>query len=93
MHVIASCPNFTTTNSNGEYDRLEDDVLVGGLMQGPDPAHYLVPEKPGIGVELDHDRVGKYHEYYLEHVHRKNIERDTENHYYGAMQLRSYLKN
>ena len=91
LHMIASTANCTLANQGSEYEKLEDDVLVGGKLnkQGPWCA---VPEKPGIGVELDPNRMAKYHEYYMKEVYEKGFERETENHYYGAMYLRPYFK-
>jgi len=62
-HVIASTPNFLHANQG--YGALLADDVVGG----PGPLPYVdgclvVPERPGIGVELDRDRVGRYAELY-----------------------------
>lgn len=92
LHMIAATANCTLANQGSEYDKLEDDVLAGGKLnkQGP---WCDVPEGPGIGVALDPERMSKYHEYYIKEVLEKGFERETENHYYGAMHLRPYFKN
>ncbi|MCC7354123.1 MAG: mandelate racemase/muconate lactonizing enzyme family protein [Anaerolineae bacterium] len=66
MHLIASTPNFTLANQSG-YRELADDVIKGGLMSFRDGCMTL-PEKPGIGVELDQEKVNHYARYYQEHV-------------------------
>jgi L-alanine-DL-glutamate epimerase-like enolase superfamily enzyme len=57
-HVIASTPNFLYANQSYAA-LLADDVIAGGA-----PEYYngglSVPEHPGIGVELDPDRVERY---------------------------------
>lgn len=61
MQVIASSTNFILDNQTYNH-LLTDDLLVsnprfqGGKLQ--------LPELPGIGVELDHDKVEKYAELY-----------------------------
>jgi L-alanine-DL-glutamate epimerase-like enolase superfamily enzyme len=59
VHVIASTPNFVCANQ-AYASFLADDVLAGA---GPLP--YVdgcleVPQRPGIGVDLDPDRVTRY---------------------------------
>jgi L-alanine-DL-glutamate epimerase-like enolase superfamily enzyme len=60
LHVICSTPNFLYANQ-AYTSLLADDVLAG------DPLHYrdgtlAVPTGPGLGVELDPDRVARYAE-------------------------------
>jgi L-alanine-DL-glutamate epimerase-like enolase superfamily enzyme len=62
VHVMASTPNFTYANQS-YASLLADDVLVGGPLPYRDGA-LAVPERPGIGVELDADRVERYSELY-----------------------------
>ncbi len=61
-HVIATCPNATLANQT-HYSLLDDDVIVGGPPAFLDGGLTL-PEAPGIGVELDEDRVAEYAELY-----------------------------
>lgn len=61
-HVLASTANFVPA-SQSYGSLLADDVIAGG------PPDYVggsleVPSEPGIGVTLDEDRVGRYHELY-----------------------------
>lgn len=64
MHIMASTPNFTLANQ-AYVAFLSDDIIVGGLP------HYdgdclTVSRKPGIGVELDPDKVERYARLYRE---------------------------
>jgi L-alanine-DL-glutamate epimerase-like enolase superfamily enzyme len=59
MHVMASTPNFVYANQS-YASFLADDVVAG-----PSPLPYVdgcleVPRQPGIGVELDPERVARY---------------------------------
>lgn len=57
LQVVASTPNFVYANDT-YYPQLSDDIikppfeLVDGYME--------VPDKPGLGVELDEEKVAKY---------------------------------
>lgn len=88
MHLIASCPNFILANQSG-YDSLIDDVIMGGRLEFKDGCMDL-PEKPGIGVELDPQRVEKYHAAYEENV--KGKEPPSEVPLYRFMSYRNYFK-
>ena len=63
VHVMASTPNFLYANQ-GYGSFLADDVIAG---DGPLPyrnGRLTVPDQPGIGVDLDPERVGTYAELY-----------------------------
>lgn len=65
LHVIASTPNFLVANQ-GYASFLADDIV-----RDASPLPYVdgcleVPAAPGIGVELDADRVQRYAELYRE---------------------------
>ncbi|MGH3474401.1 MAG: mandelate racemase/muconate lactonizing enzyme family protein [Aeromicrobium sp.] len=63
VHMMASTPNFLYANQ-GYGSFLADDVITGA---GPLPYEngcLTVPDRPGIGVELDAERVAKYAELY-----------------------------
>lgn len=57
-HVIASTPNFLYANQS-YASLLADDVITGGAPNYVDGC-LDVPTAPGIGVELDRDRVERY---------------------------------
>jgi L-alanine-DL-glutamate epimerase-like enolase superfamily enzyme len=65
LHVIASTTNFLYANqAYGSF--LADDVLAGVTTLPYADGHLAVPDGPGLGVELDPDKVGRYHELYGE---------------------------
>jgi glucarate dehydratase len=60
LHLGAVIPNLTFA-ADAHYHHLVDDVIEGGKLQychGAIP----VPTGPGLGVKLDRNRVGEYHE-------------------------------
>jgi L-alanine-DL-glutamate epimerase-like enolase superfamily enzyme len=58
LQLHAAHRNFVLDNQT-YYWNLEDDVVAGGLMPWHD-CELDVPTAPGIGVELDQDRVAHY---------------------------------
>ena len=63
VHVMASTPNFLHANQ-GYGSFLADDVIAGASPLPYENGCLAVPGQPGIGVELDPDRVAKYAELY-----------------------------
>lgn len=68
IHLAASGPNFTLPNQT-EYRNRVDDVL--NRMLHFEKGSIRVPEDPGLGFELDYEKVRKYHEYYVTSVKGK----------------------
>jgi glucarate dehydratase len=62
LHLGAVVPNLTFT-ADAHYHHLVDDVIVGGKMTYEGGA-IAVPTGPGLGVRLDRDKLGEYHELY-----------------------------
>lgn len=91
LHMIAATANCTLPNQGSEYIKLTDDILKGGKLQTGEGPYCSVPEGPGIGVELDPERVGKYHELYMKEIYEKGSERCIETPAYTAMFLRPYF--
>jgi glucarate dehydratase len=61
-HILATCPNAGLAHqTHGQL--LADDVVAGGVPALVDGALGL-PDAPGIGAELDPDRVGRYADLY-----------------------------
>jgi L-alanine-DL-glutamate epimerase-like enolase superfamily enzyme len=61
-HVLATCPNARLAHQT-HYQLLEDDVIAGGppvLGSGA----LALPDRPGIGIELDPERVARFAELY-----------------------------
>lgn len=64
LHVAASTPNFILANQS-IYDNLADDYIRPGALRIKQ-GYMSVPQGPGVGVELDPEKVGKYHELFKE---------------------------
>lgn len=64
LHLGAVLPNLTFT-ADAHYHHLMDDIIVGGPMPYQNGA-IAVPTGPGLGVELDYDKLAKYAENYKE---------------------------
>ena len=63
VHVMASTPNFLHANQ-GYGSFLSDDVIAGASPLPYENGCLTVPDQPGIGVDLDAERVAKYAELY-----------------------------
>jgi glucarate dehydratase len=55
LHVASSLPNLVYA-VDAHYHHLTDDIIVGGKMEYRDGA-FPVPDGPGLGVELDEERL------------------------------------
>ncbi len=64
LHLGAVLPNLVFT-ADAHYHHLMDDIIVGGLMPYRN-GKIKVPDKPGLGVELDRDKLRQYAQYYQE---------------------------
>ena len=62
LHLGAALPNLTFA-ADAHYHHLSDDIIVGGRMPYVDGS-IAVPDGPGLGIELDRDRVLRYAELY-----------------------------
>lgn len=62
LHLGAVLPNLVFT-ADAHYHHLTDDIIVGGKMRYRDGA-LAVPDRPGLGVELDRDKLATYAELY-----------------------------
>jgi len=60
LHIAASTPNFILPNQT-YYMYLTDDICRQGMLTFEDGC-MRVPEEPGLGIELDRDKVAKYSE-------------------------------
>jgi glucarate dehydratase len=60
LHLGAVIPNLTFA-ADAHYHHLMDDVIVGGKLPYCHGA-IRVPKTPGLGVTLDRDKLGEYHE-------------------------------
>lgn len=64
LHLGAALPNLTFA-ADAHYHHLTDDIIQGGKMPYVDGC-IAVPEGPGLGVELDRDKLLRYAELYKE---------------------------
>jgi glucarate dehydratase len=64
LHLGAVIPNLTFS-ADAHYHHLKDDVIVGGKMCYRNGS-IAVPTGPGLGVRLDRDKLGEYHELFNE---------------------------
>lgn len=62
LHLGAVVPNLAFA-ADAHYHHLVDDIIVGGPMRYVDGA-IAVPNRPGLGVELDRDKLGRYADLY-----------------------------
>lgn len=63
LHLGAVLPNLTFA-ADAHYHHLLDDVIEGGKFRYCGGS-IAVPTTPGLGVKLDRDKVGEYHELFL----------------------------
>jgi len=61
LHLLASVPNISAA-ADSHYHHLTDDIIVGGKLPYTKDGGMAVPTGPGLGVELDRDKLAKYHE-------------------------------
>lgn len=64
LHLGAALPSLSFA-ADAHYHHLTDDVIVGGRMAYHD-GRIAVPDAPGLGVELDRDKLARYAELYRE---------------------------
>jgi glucarate dehydratase len=62
LHLGAVLPNLTFA-ADAHYHHLADDVIEGGAMRY-EGGTLAVPTGPGLGVRLDYDKLGAYHDEY-----------------------------
>jgi glucarate dehydratase len=64
LHVLATLPNLVY-DADAHYHHLVDDIIVGGKLAYEDGC-IAVPAGPGLGVQLDPDKLAFYARYYEE---------------------------
>ncbi len=62
LHLGATLPNLTFA-ADAHYHHLKDDILKGGKVKYVD-GKIAVPAGPGLGVELDREKVREYAEFF-----------------------------
>jgi glucarate dehydratase len=70
-HVAAACPNLTfACDTHYPWQTERDEVVAGGRIRFKDGC-VAVPDRPGLGVELDYDQVARGEERYTKIPFRK----------------------
>lgn len=64
LHLGASLPNLNFS-ADAHYHHLTDDIIKGGKMEYVD-GKIKLPSSPGLGVELDYDKLKQYSEHFKE---------------------------
>ncbi len=64
LHLGAVVPNLGYA-ADAHYHHLTDDIIAGGKLTYRDGA-IAVPDAPGLGVELDREKLARYHDMYRE---------------------------
>lgn len=64
LHTASTIPNMTFAG-DAHYHFLTDDIIAGGLLLYEDGC-IRVPQGPGLGVELDEEKMAKYERLYEE---------------------------
>lgn len=64
LHLGASLPNLGFS-ADAHYHHLTDDIIKGGKMKYID-GKIKLPSSPGLGVELDYDKLKQYSELFKE---------------------------
>jgi glucarate dehydratase len=62
LHLGAVIPNLSFA-ADAHYHHLTDDIIEGGLMPYENGA-IRVPDRPGLGVRLNREKLREYHELY-----------------------------
>ena len=91
LHLIASTPNYIFANQSG-YGDLTDDIIQGGLLTFKDGCLDL-PEGPGIGVELDREKVKAYAGYYEKYIKGNEFSQPWLTSEYMMMQYRRFFES
>jgi len=64
LHLGAVVPNLSFA-ADAHYHHLRDDIIAGGKLSYVDGA-IAVPDAPGLGIELDRDKLAEYAALYRE---------------------------
>jgi len=70
-HAAAACPNLTyACDTHYPWQTAEDEVVAGGRIRFENGA-VRIPDRPGLGVDLDYDQVARGRERYRKIPYRK----------------------
>ena len=70
-HVAAACPNLTfACDTHYPWQTAKDEIVCGGRVPFVDGC-VVIPEKPGLGVDIDYDQLARGRERYAKIPLRK----------------------
>jgi len=70
-HVAATTPHLTyACDTHYPWQSAKDEIVLGGRVPIVNGC-VRIPDKPGLGVELDHDQLARGHERYEKCLYRK----------------------
>jgi glucarate dehydratase len=70
-HAAAACPNLTyACDTHYPWQTVQDEVVCGGRIPFVN-GRVRIPDKPGLGVELDYDQLARGRERYQKIPYRK----------------------
>ena len=61
-HILLTLPNVVDGNQQTAH-MMQDDILKDPIPIATAP-DWGIPQGPGLGIEIDADKLGKYHELY-----------------------------
>jgi glucarate dehydratase len=64
VHLAAAMPQLRYAIDSHYHDQIDDIITEPWIY---DEGHFHVPDRPGLGVDLDPDQVETYHRLYQEH--------------------------
>jgi glucarate dehydratase len=64
VHLACTIPNITYAIDSHYHDQVDDVITAPWVYRD---GAFELPPGPGLGVELDRDKVDFYHRYYLDH--------------------------
>ena len=63
LHLGAALPNLSFA-ADAHYHHLTDDIIVGGKLEISSTAMIALPKGPGLGVEVDRDKLAHMPSYF-----------------------------
>ncbi len=63
VHLAAALPNLNHAIDSHYHDQVDDVITHSHIYEN---GHFRVPQGAGLGVELDREKVEKYHRLYLD---------------------------
>jgi len=64
VHLACAIPNLTYAIDSHYHDQVDDVITTPWIYRD---GAFELPSGPGLGVELDRDKLAFYHRYFLEH--------------------------